>query len=655
MSGIVGIVHQNGAPVDRQLLRRMTLFLDFRGPDAQGIWTDGPVGFGHAMLFTTRESATERQPASLEGEVWITADARVDGRPELLGKLKSEGRGVSETATDAELILHAYNVWGEDCVEHLLGDFAFAIWDSRSHRLFCARDHFGIKPFYYAHLGGCLVFSNTLECMRLHPGPSDELNDLAVADFLLFDFNQELATTVFADIQRLPPAHLLTWSQGELRVERYWTFPVEGPIRYKRASEYVDHFRALMRNAVGDRLRTDSVGVLMSGGLDSSIVAATAKAVLSDEVAPFDLRAYTEVYERLIPHQERHYAGLAAEALDIPLQCLGLDDYPLYGGGDQFELRPPEPFHHPLAAPEADHLRRIAASHRVALTGFGGDPALSTSLSSHFAKLLKGWRFDRVASDLCRFFMAEGRLSRLYVRTRLEILFGRKRWRSLFPVWLNEELSARLDLPARWERLNSEHAPEHAVRPVAYEQMVAPFWTDLFEKQDSGVTHVPVEIRHPFFDLRLARYLLRLPPLPWCSDKELLRVAMRGILPERVRLRRKSPLKADPIVALLQQSGAEWVDHFQPEPALSRYVDRSRVPPVAGEKDSWGAWVNLRPLSLNFWLQFQVPIVYKCGREGFNGVTTAKTQKEDLSVPTAACIRRCPWVDADESERCGQP
>jgi len=642
LSGIVGILQFDGAPVDGRFLQQLTEFMAYRGPDVQEVWTAGPVGFGHAMLRTTWESQHERQPTMLDGDVWITADARVDGRAELIEKLGAKGRRGLEAAPDAELILHAYHAWGETCVEHLLGDFAFAIWDGRCRRLFCARDHFGVKPFYYAQIGDCLIFSNTLECVRLHPGVSNELNDLAIADFLLFDFNQNLTTTTFADIQRLAPAHTLTATAGALSLKRYWTLPIEGPIRNKRAGEYVEHFQGLLRKAVEDRLRTSNVGVFMSGGLDSSTVAATAKAVLSDEAAPFDLRAYTEVYERLIPDQERHYAELAAEALGIPLQCLGLDDYPMYGGGDQFELRTPEPFHHPLAAPEADHLRRIAASHRVALTGFGGDPALSTSLSSHFAKLLKGWRFDRVAADLCRFFMAEGRLSRLYVRTRLEILFGRNRWRSQFPVWLNEELSARLELPARWERLNSEHAPEHAVRPVAYMQMVAPFWANLFEKQDPGVTHVPMEIRHPFFDLRLARYLLRLSPLPWCSDKELLRVAIRGILPERIRLRRKSPLAADPIVALLQQSGAEWVDHFQPEPALSRYVDRSRVPPVAGEKDAWGAWVNLRPLSLNFWLQFQVPIGYKSGREGFYGVTPAKTQKEDLSVPTAACVRRCP-------------
>src|SRR6266851_4305018 len=153
MSGIVGIVNPDGAPVDRHLLQQMTEAMAFRGPDAKEIWSQGSVGFGHAMLRTTHESVHERQPASLDGKVWITADARVDARAELITKLESKGQIKAKAATDAELILHAYHVWGEECVEHLLGDFVFAIWDGRRRRLFCARDHFGVKPLYYAQVG----------------------------------------------------------------------------------------------------------------------------------------------------------------------------------------------------------------------------------------------------------------------------------------------------------------------------------------------------------------------------------------------------------------------------------------------------------------------------------------------------------------------
>ncbi len=214
MSGFVGIVNLDGAPVDRVLLERMTRSLVFRGPDACEVWAEGAVGFGHTMLRTTHEAANERQPATLDGRLWITADARIDGRAGLIEKLQAKSgaaRGVSLSTPDAELILHAYDVWGDGCVEHLLGDFSFAIWDASRRRLFCARDQMGVKPFFYAHVGSCVVFSNTLECVRQHPLVSDRLNDLAIADFLLFDMHQDPEIDVLCRhpaAARRAPAHL---------------------------------------------------------------------------------------------------------------------------------------------------------------------------------------------------------------------------------------------------------------------------------------------------------------------------------------------------------------------------------------------------------------------------------------------------------------
>lgn len=146
-------------------------------------------------------------------------------------------------------------------------------------------------------------------------------------------------------------------------------------------------------------------------------------------------------------------------------------------------------------------------------------------------------------------------------------------------------------------------AVHRSARRTAYEAMVDPCWPNLFEGYDPGVTGVPVEVRHPFFDLRVVSFLLALPALPWCSDKELLREAARGILPDAVRLRRKSPLPADPLVAFLQQKDSVWVDSFEAVPELGRYVERRRIPKVFKEKDAWTAWIHLRPLSLNFWLR----------------------------------------------------
>ena len=150
------------------------MFLSFRGPYARDTWTSGPVGMGHTLLRVSRSSVNERQPFTLDGQFSIVADARLDSRSELRERLMAAGRDVRRVAFDAELILHAYALWGEDCVLHLRGDFSFAIWDAQRRTLFCARDHFGIRPFYYAEAEDYFVCSNTLDCVRLHPSVSDE-------------------------------------------------------------------------------------------------------------------------------------------------------------------------------------------------------------------------------------------------------------------------------------------------------------------------------------------------------------------------------------------------------------------------------------------------------------------------------------------------
>jgi asparagine synthase (glutamine-hydrolysing) len=298
MSGIVGIVNLDGEPVDASLLRQMTDSLAFRGPDAQQTWFDGPVGFGHALLKTTDEAESEHQPFTLDGSVWIVADARVDAQSDLIAKLRARGEDVAPGLPDVELILHAYHAWGEICVEHLLGDFAFAIWDGSLRRLFCARDHLGVKPFYYAQVGQSVVFSNTLDSVLLHPSVPDDLNDLAIADFLLFQFNMEPGTTAYARIQRLLPAHSATWSADGVALKRYWSLPIDEPVYYRRSSDYVERFKELLDAAVEDRLRTNRIAVFMSGGLDSTTLAAVACSRLRSQNRRTEVHAFTSVFDR---------------------------------------------------------------------------------------------------------------------------------------------------------------------------------------------------------------------------------------------------------------------------------------------------------------------------------------------------------------------
>ena len=596
-------MHGDNAPVERALLQSLTDFLSFRGPDARNIWMDHSIGVGHALLRTTHESNDEQQPLSLEERYCIVADARLDAREELIAELQHQSRVALSAASDCELILQAYAAWGGACIDHLRGDFSFVIWNKEDRKLFCARDHFGIKPFYYASVGSLLVLSNTLNCLRRHPAISGRLNDLAIADFLLFDMVREPGATSFADIRRLPPAHSLVWEGGSITVRGYWTLPVSDPVHFRRPADCVGRFRELLDRAVADRARASHVGVLMSGGLDSPTIAASARRLLPHNGAGGGVTAYTDVFESLIPHEERHYATLVAETLKIPIEFhmsdhVGLRDC-LNRQGDTW----PEPIHSPTPDSGPRQLRQVAAQNRIALTGFGGDPVFSCLLSLHFSKLLKGKRFSQALSEATRYLAAEGRFSRLYIGTRWQKWFGGKSQIPNYPGWLNPDLENHLGLKERWGAVMSAPTPNGSARRTAYEEMIDPFWANLFERYDPGVTGLPLEVRHPFFDLQLAGFLLALPALPWCSDKELLREAARGVLPESVRLRRKSPLLADPLVALLQRPESAWVDSFEAAPELGHYVERSRVPKVFRGNDAWAAWIHLRPLSLNFWLQ----------------------------------------------------
>ncbi|HEU4366666.1 MAG TPA: asparagine synthase-related protein [Methylomirabilota bacterium] len=603
MSGIVGLVNWDGTPVDPRLLHRLTATLSARGPDRQQTWLDGPAGLGHAWLQTT-DGEPDPQPLGLGGRLWIVADARLDDRVTLAAALDARGHGEVAPASDAALILRAYRAWGEDCLRHLLGDFVFAVWDADRRRLFCARDHFGVKPLYYAQTATGLVFSNTLDCVRLHPDVPGAVNDAAIGDFLLFGAHQDPATTAFEAIRRLPAAHHLAGT-GRLEARRYWTLPIDGPIRYAHRQDYVDRFGELLGSAVADRLRCAGAGVLMSGGVDSTAVAATAKHGLSRPAPGIELRAYTTVCERLFADPERRYASLAAGALAVPVHYRVVDHYQLFDRWDDPDRRTPEPQADPLVAVHLDLLRDVAVHSRVALTGYGGDPVFRVPLA-YATGLVRRGRMLELAGELGQYLLACRRLPRVRLGAHVRAWLGPRRPPvTAAPGWLTADLVTRLERRPRAAALDAEPPPVHPTRPAAYDLLTSSDWPSIFESYDAGTTGVPVAVRHPFFDVRLVRYLLAIPPIPWCFDKTILRLAMRGLLPESVRLRPKAVAAGDAVVALLRRPAAQWVDRFEPAPALGAYVRRDRVPRVHGEDDSTSAWTGLRPLCLNYWLASQ--------------------------------------------------
>lgn len=605
MSGIVGIAHSDDTPVNSAALRRMTLWLSFRGPDAQEVWTDGPAGLGHALLATTPESERERQPTSLDQKTWITADARLDGRRELVDALRSNGRDTELSNSDAQLLLHAHEAWGENCVDHLLGDFAFGIWDGRKREFFCACDHFGIKSFYFAEVERSFIFSNTLDCLRLHPAISDRLNDAAIADFLLFGMNYDAASTSFADIRRLPRAHMLRWSRAGLELREYWRPPADGSIVYRRRGDYVERFRELLTTAVEDRLRTNKVGILLSGGLDSSSVAAVARDLQKANYPSLELHAFTSIYERLLPDGDAPAARTVAAALQIPVHCWAVDSVGLFEGWEDPCARWPEPMEDPFACGFRNQFKAIAGNVRVLLSGEGSDNLMGFEMAQHFRSLWREGRVQRALLDLSehvwqRFQAPDGLRGPL---RRIGRLFARQAPASDFPEWINPELASRLKLQYRWRgSLSDLPYHEHPRHPKAYGSLFLPQWRYLFEHGEAGITRQPVEIRFPFLDLRLVNYLLAIPSMPWFFRKYLLRETMRGRLPEAVRRRPKTPLQGDPVFAALRDLDASAITKMPRAEKLSDYVDEGRFPSLEGETDPDRAALKILPMCLNFWL-----------------------------------------------------
>lgn len=597
MSGIVGIVNFDGAPIDRDLLTNLTESMTFRGPDAQLIVIDGNAGFGHTMLRTTYEAATETQPLTLDGKVWLTADARLDGREELLEKLNTRNPLSRSKPNDAELILFAYEAWQENCVDHLVGDFAFAIWNGTTQTLFCARDHFGVKPFYYSRIGNTFIFSNTLNTLRRHPSLSDALNETAIADYLVFGLNQDPETTTFRDIHRLPAGHTLSISNRSTIKHQYWT--LAAPETSIRSKDCVEQFQHLLTTATKDRLRTTRVAISMSGGLDS-----TGLAVIARDLGA-SVHACTNVYDTLFGDEERHYSTLAAEALGIPITHLPCDRYSFF----ESDLNQPEPFLISPFAGQFDGLLRQLAQHgRVALTGYDGDAFMTERPSLYFHGCFDGGKFVELVRSLALYVGKLRRLPPVGFRSGLKRGFRKEEVATVYPDWIDEEFAARVDLRERCRKWDSAVPLADQPHPSALHAFNSKVWAPLFEGYDPGSTRLPLEVRHPFIDVRLLRFVLSLPVVPWCIDKHILHHAMRDRLPAAILNRPKTPLASDPALHLAKRASVRCLDRFDVNPQLTHFVNLNRRRAVVDEQTSDGRRANLRVFALNHWLIHSLPI-----------------------------------------------
>ncbi len=274
MCGITGIFHVHGAPVPMDTLRAMTDIVKHRGPDGEGFWAEGGVGFGHRRLAIVDLSPSGHQPMrSSCGRLMLTFNGEIYNWRELRRELEKKGASF-RTQSDSEVILEAYRAWGAKCVEKFNGMFAFALWDSRQSRMLLARDRYGIKPLYYRWDGQTLLFGSEIKSILQHPSVRVNVNPDALNEYFTFQ-NVLSDRTLFADIKLLPRASLIQLNAGEpssFSIKRWWDYQFRDEQGVPEA-EYLEELDRLFKQAVNRQVQADvEVGTYLSGGIDSGAV-----------------------------------------------------------------------------------------------------------------------------------------------------------------------------------------------------------------------------------------------------------------------------------------------------------------------------------------------------------------------------------------------
>jgi len=602
MSGFFGMVRTDGAPVERELLERIAHRLEFRGPDGTTLGTKENAGFCFVFLDTGTPHGKNLQPVCLGERFWLAGEVRFDGRQDLIAKLRDAGQRVAEGATDQEVLLFAWITWGADALANLCGDFSFGIWDARTQTLICARDFTGARPLYYAQGPGIFCFSNTLQVLRSVPGISAELDERFVRDFLLEGQCQDNQRTVWRAIHRLPPGYSLQFSAGKLDVRRFLLLPIEEPLRFQRPEEYLDNFRELLGQAVSDRLPEGKCSLYLSGGLDSASVCAMAARASSAQAASRALRAYTVSWRPLMEDREPEFAARTAAFLGLPHEIVE-------EGSSTPERTPlratPEPCVENLLGRTQRLYRQVAGHSRVVLSGDGGDNVLDGQSWPYLKYLWKRGDWREIAERFVGYAAAHGKFPALHggFRARLRAWFRQADGPDKKPSWLDEDFSRRVEAQSGEGDRPAESLPEHALHPQAYRGLHSGFWGSVLEEEDAAWTSVLLETRAPFLDVRLLKFLLRLPPVPWCIHKELTRLAMVDLLPVEILRRPKAPLLQDPLEVCQLRGGWQPEILKIPPKALTNFVEWESWLATLENCKGLLSWGDLYPLALAYWLK----------------------------------------------------
>ncbi|MER3419212.1 MAG: asparagine synthase (glutamine-hydrolyzing) [Chloroflexota bacterium] len=577
MCGIAGTVDLHGGrPPDEALLRRMLALLRHRGPEGAGLYHDAIAGLAHARLSIV-DLAGGRQPlANEDGTVWVVCNGEVFNYPELRAELIARGHRF-RTGSDSEVIVHLYEERGADCVTPLIGDFAFALWDTRTRRLLLARDRLGVRPLFYTMPApGDLRFASEIKALFADPSLPRRL-DLHALDQTFTYWAPLPGRTMFAGVHELPPAHVLVAEQGRITTRRYWRLRVDPEPRGRRPEvAYAEELRALLVDATRLRLRADvPVGAYLSGGLDSSAITAIVHRYTGNRMETFSVAFAEAAYdERRYQEAMARALGTRHHVLEVSARAIGAALPDVVWHAETVLLRTaPVPFF---------LLSRFVRAHglKVVLTGEGADEFLGGYTIFKETKIRRFWarRPDSCLRPLL--------LRRLYGyvdglgETPLAYL------RAHFGQGLTEVVDPAYSHLVRWRstaRLKRFFAPQvraalaatdHAAElaraldgiaevadGVARAQHVeAALFLPQYLLSSQGdrvaMAHA-VEGRFPFLDHRLVEFCNRLPTnlkLRGLTEKHLLKQVAADLVPPLIRERPKQPYRAPIVPAFL---GAE--------------------------------------------------------------------------------------------------
>jgi asparagine synthase (glutamine-hydrolysing) len=589
------------------------------------------------MLRTTPQSLDERLPLVSEGESFVvTADARIDNRKELISCLGPH-RKRTDDIRDTDLILAAYQRWGDEAPGHLVGDFAFALWDGRRRTLLCARDPMGVKSFYYYHRAdGLFAFASEIKALVACADIPCCLNELKVADHLLGNL-EDTTSTFYQDIVRLPAAHSVVVGPESMRLRRYWELDCSRELQLRSDQEYAEAFREHFLDAVRARTRSAfPVGSALSGGLDSSSIACSANLVLTTEQRP--LRTFSAVFPTLPePELQRiderpHVEAVLHEGQFDHTYVRADQTSPLiewqrvFWHLDEACLAPNLYLHWGL------YKTARAKGVRVFLDGVDGDTTVSHGFGhlTDLARMGRWLRFWKEATALSKRYPVSYGLRSLVRQHGIRALVPNpmiRSWRAIrsrigqqarHHTFISQEFAESVGARGRGQRRDLESL---GARRNHFEALHSPLIPYAMEIADKASAAFEIEARYPFLDRRLIEFCLSIPGEQKLHEgwtRMVMRRGMAGILPPEVQWRiDKSDLSGNFLRCLFEQdqqtirhivfNGSGRVHQYVDSAALRSMYQRWSAEPFKCQKDSLTLY-SVATLAL--WLEGSKP----CGR-----------------------------------------